>query len=141
MAHILQLSPKELARGQLKVPAFRALYLDSVLSGGEELDVTRDRQFRSLIRNFKSIDESDYTVPVHLQKVLRPYQQTGFRWLKTLESCGFGGILADEMGLGKTVQVIAFLASQEERRHPSLVVCPASLILNWGRNLKNSPRN
>ena len=52
MAHILQLSPKELARGQLKVPAFRALYLDSVLSGGEELDVTRDRQFRSLIRNF-----------------------------------------------------------------------------------------
>ena len=136
MAHMLQLSPKELAKGELKVPAFRALYLDSILSGGEELDVTRDRQFRSLIRNFKSIDESDYTVPVHLQKVLRPYQQTGFRWLKTLESCGFGGILADEMGLGKTVQVIAFLASQEGRKHPNLVVCPAALILNWGEEFE-----
>jgi len=132
MAHMLQLSPKELSKGELKVPAFRALYLDSILSGSEELEITRDRQFRSLIRNFKSIDESDYAVPAHLSKVLRPYQQTGFRWLKTLESCGFGGILADEMGLGKTVQVIAFLASQENRTHPSLVVCPASLILNWG---------
>ena len=136
MAHMLQLSPKELGKGELKVPAFRALYLDSLLSGSEELDVTRDRQFRSLIRNFKSIDESDYAVPAHLEKVLRPYQQTGFRWLKTLESCGFGGILADEMGLGKTVQVIAFLASQEERKHPSLVVCPASLILNWGEEFE-----
>ena len=132
MAHMLQLSPRELEKGALKLPAFRALYLDSLLSGSEELDVTRDRQFRSLIRNFKSIDESDYSVPEHLEKILRPYQQTGFRWLKTLESCGFGGILADEMGLGKTVQVIAFLASQENRVHPSLVVCPASLILNWG---------
>ena len=136
MAHILQLSPKELAKGEWKVPTFRALYLDSVLSGSEALDVTRDRQFRSLIRNFKSIDESDYTVPVHLQKILRPYQQTGFRWLKTLESCGFGGILADEMGLGKTVQVIAFLASRENRVHPNLVVCPASLILNWGEEFE-----
>lgn len=132
MAHMLQLSPKELGKGELKVPAFRALYLDSILSGSEELDITRDRQFRSLIRSFKSIDESDYTVPEHLNKVLRPYQQTGFRWLKTLESSGFGGILADEMGLGKTVQVITFLASQENRTKPNLVVCPASLILNWG---------
>ena len=27
-----------------------------------------------------------------MEGVLRPYQQTGFRWLKTLESSGFGGI-------------------------------------------------
>lgn len=132
MAHMLQLSPEELAKGELKVPAFRALYLDSVLSGSEELDITRDRQFRGMIRNFKSVAESDYAVPVHLEGVLRPYQRLGFQWLKTLESCGFGGILADEMGLGKTVQVIAFLSSREERKHPSLVICPASLILNWG---------
>ena len=132
MAHMLQLSPKDLAKGKLKVPAFRALYLDSLLSGSEDLDITRDRQFRGMIRNFKSVAESDYTVPEHLEPVLRPYQRLGFQWLKTLESCGFGGILADEMGLGKTLQVIAFLASREERQHPGLVVCPASLILNWG---------
>ena len=132
MAHMMQLSPKDLAKGELKVPAFRALYLDGLLSGSEDLDITRDRQFRGMIRNFKSVAESDYMVPEHLETVLRPYQRLGFQWLKTLESCGFGGILADEMGLGKTLQVIAFLASRENRTKPGLVVCPASLILNWG---------
>lgn len=137
MAHMLQLSPRELETGSLKIPAFRGLYLDSVLTGSEDLNITRDRQFRQMIRNFKSVEESDYAVPPHLEKVLRPYQQRGFRWLKTLESCGFGGILADEMGLGKTVQMIAFLSTldREQTKHPSLVVCPASLILNWGEEL------
>lgn len=137
MAHMLQLSPKELEKGSLKVPAFRGLYLDSVLSGREELNVTRDRQFRHMIRNFKSIEESDYAVPRHLETVLRPYQKIGFQWLKTLESCGFGGILADEMGLGKTVQIIAFLSTLDrgQTKHPSLVVCPASLVLNWSEEL------
>lgn len=138
MAHMLQLSPRELQQGELKVPAFRALYLDSVLSQSEDLHVTRDRQFRSMIRNFKSLSESDYTLPGSLEGVLRPYQKFGFQWLKTLESCGFGGILADEMGLGKTLQIIAYLASlsAEQREHPSLVVCPASLILNWGEEFQ-----
>lgn len=137
MAHMLQLSPGDLEKGSLKIPAFRGLYLDSVLTGSEDLKVTRDRQFRHMIRNFKSVEESDYAVPPSLEKVLRPYQQVGFRWLKTLESCGFGGILADEMGLGKTVQVIAFLSTLDRTQtmHPSLVVCPASLILNWGEEL------
>lgn len=137
MAHMLQLSPKELEKGSLKIPAFRGLYLDSVLGGSENLNVTRDRQFRQMIRNFKSVAESDYTLPTHLETVLRPYQKVGFQWLKTLESCGFGGILADEMGLGKTVQVIAFLETlnREQTMHPSLVICPASLILNWSEEL------
>ncbi len=61
----------------------------------EGLQVNRDRQFRSMVRNFKSVAESDYQVPAHLEPVLRPYQKVGFQWLKTLESCHFGGILAD----------------------------------------------
>ena len=70
-----------------------------------------------------------------MEPVLRPYQRVGFQWLKTLESCGFGGILADEMGLGKTLQMIAFLFSAERGGLASLVVCPASLILNWADEL------
>ena len=130
MAHMLQLSPKELATGSVQLPAFRSLYLDGLLSGNEGVHIRRDKQFRAMVRNFKSIDEADYPIPQHLEDVLRPYQKTGFLWLKTLESCGFGGILADEMGLGKTAQVIAFLSTVTSDR-PSLVVCPASLILNW----------
>jgi len=49
----------------------------------------------------------------------------------------FGGILADEMGLGKTLQMISYLASLDtsEQNSPSLIVCPASLILNWADEL------
>ncbi len=138
MSHMLQLSPKELQKGKLTMPAFRALYLDSVLSDGDGLQVTRDREFRAMIRNFKSVAEGDYKIPETMEPILRPYQKVGFQWLKTLESCGFGGILADEMGLGKTLQVIAYLASLDRQAVgcPSLVVCPTSLILNWGEELK-----
>lgn len=137
VTHILQLSPEKLEQGTLKIPAFRALYLDSALSDSKELNVTRDRQLREMIRDFKSLQESDHTVPAHLEGILRPYQKLGFQWLKTLDSCGFGGILADEMGLGKTLQIIAYLATvkQEKPGQISLVVCPASLILNWGEEL------
>ena len=121
----------------MTMPAYRGLYLDALLGKNEGLQVNRDRQFRSMVRNFKSVAESDYQVPAHLEPVLRPYQKVGFQWLKTLESCHFGGILADEMGLGKTVQIIAYLSTVpfRETGMPSLVVCPTSLILNWGDEL------
>lgn len=137
MAHMLQLSAKDLEKGQIKLPAFRALYLDSLLSGREDIQVRRDRWFRELVRNFKSVPEGGYTLPEGLEDILRPYQKEGFQWLKTLAGYGFGGILADEMGLGKTLQMIAFLASLDpaDRDGPCLVVCPASLILNWADEL------
>lgn len=137
MAHMLQLSPKDLKKGAVKLPAFRALYLDSLLSGREDIQVKRDSWFRKLIRDFKSAPEGGYALPEGLEDILRPYQQEGFQWLKTLAGYGFGGILADEMGLGKTLQMIAYLASLDpaEQSEPSLVVCPASLILNWADEL------
>lgn len=137
MAQMLQLSKRELAQDNITLPAFRGLYLDSLLSGSEGIQVSRDQQFRQMIRNFKAVEDSDYTLPADLEDVLRPYQKTGFRWLKTLESCGFGGILADEMGLGKTLQIISYLTTVPNRTvgRPNLVVCPTSLILNWGDEL------
>ncbi len=134
MSHMLQLPAKDLKKGKLTVPAFRGLYLDTLLNGNEDLKISRDRQFRAMVRNFKSIEEGDYVVPPELESVLRPYQKVGFQWLKTLESSNFGGILADEMGLGKTVEVIAYLLTVDRSKNqgPCLVVCPASLILNWG---------
>lgn len=133
-AHMLQLSGQALAKGAVTLPAFRALYLDSVLGQKSGLEVNRDSQFRAMVRSFKTVEESGCMPPETLSGTLRPYQRTGFRWLKALESCGFGGILADEMGLGKTLQMIAFLATVPRQAVglPSLIVCPASLVLNWG---------
>lgn len=137
MSHMLQLPAKALDSKTVTLPAFRGLYLDKILRESEGLQISRDAQFRSMIRSFKSVEDSDFAVPQSLNSVLRPYQKTGFRWLKTLEASGFGGILADEMGLGKTLQVIAFLmtATRAEKGLPSIIVCPSSLVLNWADEL------
>ena len=138
MGQMLQLSGRELAEGKAALPMYRGLYLDDLLSGSDGIHVNRDHHFRSMIRNFKTLSESDYMLPQGLHAELRPYQQIGYQWLKTLEAYGFGGILADEMGLGKTLQIIAFLSTvpRQSVGAPSLVICPASLIYNWGDELR-----
>lgn len=49
-----------------------------------------------------------------------------------------GGIIGDEMGLGKTVQLAAFLAGLHHSGlfRPSLVVCPATVLNQWLRELR-----
>ena len=95
-----------------------------------------------MVRNMKTIEDSDYEVPDSLRSIMRGYQKSGFLWLKTLRENGFGGILADDMGLGKTLQVISLLLSEQESAkagerewHRSLIVCPASLVYNWQKEI------
>jgi hypothetical protein len=80
---------------------------------------------------------------------LRPYQRRGLSWLSFLSGLGIGAVLADDMGLGKTVQLLALLSSGEtplqrpaqgdqplardDSRHPTLLICPMSLVGNWQR--------
>jgi len=65
-----------------------------------------------------------------------PYQQTGLQWLGFMTRHGVGSILADEMGLGKTLQVIAVLLAEiQSKRSPNLVLCPATLLENWRREI------
>ncbi len=91
----------------------------------------RDDAFRRISRSFHAVKDSEYTPPESLHNVLRKYQRDGYRWLRTLDGYGMGGILADDMGLGKTVQVLSYLLAMKEsgQRLPSLIVCPASLVL------------
>lgn len=134
MTEALHMTPKEFVKGKMQIPAYRALYLDQMLEENDHVYSSRDSRFKQLIKEFKVVSDADFEEPPTLRKVLRKYQKTGFRWIRTLEACHFGGILADDMGLGKTLQVIAALLSlkQEDRLRTSLVVCPASLVYNWG---------
>ncbi|MEU5836576.1 DEAD/DEAH box helicase [Streptomyces diacarni] len=79
----------------------------------------------------------DVTAPVRLNAALRGYQLQGLAWLELMTSLGLGGCLADDMGLGKTVTLIALHLRRAERGEtaPTLVVCPASLLGNWQREL------
>ena len=130
----LQLTDKQMRQEQIQLNKYRSLYVDEQLKDSSTISSIRDRSFRELIRNMKTIEDNDFEIPVQLENTLREYQKKGFLWLKTLKHNGFGGILADDMGLGKTLQVITFLLS-EYHENPScgktIIVTPASLVFNW----------
>ncbi|MFJ8635938.1 DEAD/DEAH box helicase [Streptomyces sp. NPDC093568] len=69
----------------------------------------------------------------HRRVSLRGYQAFGTRFALAQRRV----ILGDEMGLGKTIQAIAALAhlAAEGQSH-FLVVCPASVLINWTREIE-----
>ncbi|CAK7326897.1 unnamed protein product [Dovyalis caffra] len=86
------------------------------------------------------IDAACAVADSDFQPVLKPYQLVGVNFLLLLYRKGIGGaILADEMGLGKTIQAITYLTLLKYLHNdpgPHLIVCPASLLENWERELK-----
>jgi SNF2 family DNA or RNA helicase len=76
-----------------------------------------------------------YDLPEHLTDILRPYQKTGFNWLRFLYEHKLGACLADDMGLGKTLQTIAFLQSIYSKINRVLVICPVTILLNWEKEI------
>ena len=133
-------SKKELRQGRIRLPSYRALYLDQLLRGnGGKVRYARSREFMERVLRMGE-DNPDYAAPESMEGVLRDYQKDGFCWLKALDENGFGGILADDMGLGKTIQVIALLldvyGGKERTEEPSLVICPASLVYNWQKEIR-----
>lgn len=72
-------------------------------------------------------------LPKSFHAQLRPYQKTGYTWLRYMDELGFGACLADDMGLGKTVQVLAYLEKLRNAKKEArvLLIVPASLLGNW----------
>ena len=138
----LRLTETNLKKGTLIVPKYRAMYLDAALKNNQLLSIEKNKEFKGMVRNMKTIEDSDYEVPEALNSIMRSYQKNGFLWLKTLRENGFGGILADDMGLGKTLQVISLLTAEQQEMQAgekelrrSLIVCPASLVYNWQKEI------
>src|SRR5262249_24377692 len=71
--------------------------------------------------------EADYDPPPGLNGTLMPFQTAGVVYALRQGRT----FIADEQGLGKTIQALAALESADA--YPAVIVCPASLKLNWLR--------
>jgi hypothetical protein len=118
--------------------------LGAVLAGSAEIDgetvtVVAEGALADLAARVAGIASAPVPLepPPGLRATLRPYQQRGLAWLAGMCDTGLGGCLADDMGLGKTIQVIALhLHRRDTKAGPTLVVCPASLLGTWEREVR-----
>ncbi|WP_370866583.1 SNF2 helicase associated domain-containing protein [Saccharibacillus sp. JS10] len=123
-----------------RLPVAEGLHL--LREYGEDSDglMRPEKHLRRLLDSLRSPDLLDFPIPESMAPILRDYQQTGYRWLKTLAHYRLGGVLADDMGLGKTIQSIAYLLSVlpeiRQSAEPALIVAPASLLYNWRSELE-----
>ena len=126
---------KDLEKSNIKLPVNRSLYLNQLLKTIPDTQIVKNSDYKKIINGLdKENGEDDIKIPESLEKILRYYQKTGYKWLKTLDNYRFGGILADDMGLGKTVQMLSIVAGyidEGTERRASIVICPSSLTLNW----------
>ena len=126
---------KDLEKDSIKLPVSRSLYLNELLKREENINASKSGEFQKIVNDLEKDNINDeIIVPHEMDKVLRDYQKTGFKWLKVLDTYNFGGILADDMGLGKTLQVLSVILDykqNDKEQRTSIVVCPSSLSLNW----------
>ncbi len=104
----------------------------------EEIAPPKDPESLKIFEEFKSCQTDEILSIEGLQSHLRPYQETGLKWLWFLYCQGLSGLLCDEMGLGKTHQAMALLQAVKNKNSGGkfLVVCPTSVIYHWQELLK-----
>ena len=82
------------------------------------------------VQTYEPLPLPTLTVPHNLLIEPYQYQKEGIAYAIDKKRC----ILGDEQGLGKTVEAIGLLTAT--RAFPALVICPASLKINWQRELR-----
>jgi superfamily II DNA or RNA helicase len=90
--------------------------------------------FLAKLHDFERIEEVPLPANLRPSICLRTYQQHGLNWLAFLQRFMLNGILADDMGLGKTLQTLTVIERARElgqSRLPALIICPATVLLNW----------
>jgi len=119
----------QIDKTKARITRYQAGSLADIIRSSDGI-IHTNRQVSSLAKQISEAATMRVDLPHGLKAQLRDYQQIGYEWLSRLAAWGAGGCLADDMGLGKTVQAIAFLLQRAELG-ASLVVAPASVVLNW----------
>lgn len=102
--------------------------LRSLIEWGFEID---ERLSIYLEKDKKRVSELKQIGVKGLKGTLYPFQSEGVAFI---ESHNGRALIADEMGLGKTIQAIAWMQLHRDLV-PAIIVVPASLKLNWQKEI------
>ncbi|MGC9052828.1 MAG: SNF2-related protein [Candidatus Hydrogenedens sp.] len=91
--------------------------------------VRRKRENVELSASFSA--STDIQIPLPSGLSLYPYQKVGVEFIRRNGNV----LIADEMGLGKTIELLAYI-NYNTNINSVIVVCPASLKLNWERETR-----
>src|SRR5690349_361410 len=86
---------------------------------------------KAATRETSRATDADVEIVVPAGLAYLPYQRAGITFAMGRPAT----LIADEMGLGKTIQAIGVINTSPDAKRV-LVICPASLRLNWARELK-----
>jgi SWI/SNF-related matrix-associated actin-dependent regulator 1 of chromatin subfamily A len=111
----------------------RKFGVEASASAMEVLDRLRREHDAAIedVRRSRAHDGPPLGIEDRLGGELRPFQRAGVAYVLDARR----SFLADEQGLGKTVQALAALEADDA--FPAVVVCPASLKLNWRREIEH----
>lgn len=110
-----------------------SIRVDGVLHPCEPADALAD-----LVEFLRVGTHQPVAVPAALRAELRDYQVRGLAWLANTTRMGFGALYADDMGTGKSLAALALHLHRREtapRAAPTLIICPASMITGWEREI------
>lgn len=138
--YIEELSFPSLKDSRWEIPLWVALGIDEKAYAQVGMDVVLSKELQELRHSLiKPASSTEEPMCLSSKCQIKGYQKEGICWLRQLRSFSLHGILADDMGLGKTVQTIAALSDLhvvQKVAHPSLIVCPTSLVDNWIEEIK-----
>lgn len=107
---------------QAAVAAFRALGVEPVLH--QDIQGIFDAAEKAYADSRSAT--ADFEVPTKLPPY--PFQRAGIKWIDERNG---RALVADDMGLGKSLMSIGWVALRKEKALPALVLCPATLRINW----------
>jgi len=91
-------------------------------------DQTVQSQEKTIQQSLASDADIDIPAPEGLE--YKPFQKAGVQYMLNHEHT----LLADDMGLGKTIQAIGYCNATKAEK--IIIICPASLRLNWLREFE-----
>lgn len=91
------------------------------------LEEVRDK----LIDSYNNSSKGDANEKIVINgKALYPFQVAGIQYLEAHKG---NVLITDEMGLGKSLQALTYI--ERNKKLPVLIICPASLMINWKREI------